>query len=353
MRRPDSGWRLAFARTLAWSLLLAGWLVLGALGQQAMPLAANGLVPLALWLIAIGSAVHLSRDVLLSTRALRGGVLAAGLSCAGALVWGGPAIAVAAVSWGALLVAASRVVRSIRGVAPHAAPPVVPAAIGAIVAWSIGAYAPMLAAPGVAGAAVLLASLLPRAAASRGCRAGLFDCALPLAPLAWRDPSAWGLHAARWSMLPMMATLAVMAPWCGESFSAAGWIAIHLAAMLLPACVLHAFGVRSRAEWIVLAMALGLAAWLSVPGWRGLMLMSVCQSAAWGLAWMTQLGGRAKPAPPRPIDALLPALVVFALGIAVAQHGPRALEMVQGAIAMVAIVGWGLARWPVAARRLS
>jgi len=199
---------------------------------------------------------------------------------------------------------------------------------------------------------LLLAGLLPRAAASRGCHSGLFDCALPLAlPAAWREPASWGLHAARWSMLPMMATLAVMAPWCSDAFglTTPQWAGIHLAAMLLPALVLHAVGLRLHsAAWATAAMVLGGLGLIGLSGWRGLMVMSACQSLAWGLAWFTQVDGAPAvraAARPRLIDAVAPALLVVMLGVALAHAGPVAVEALQGALALMAAVGLAACAW--------
>jgi len=59
------------ARTLAWALLFAGWLVLGALGARHAPLAAGALAPVALCLLTLGLASRAGASWWPSPRALQ------------------------------------------------------------------------------------------------------------------------------------------------------------------------------------------------------------------------------------------------------------------------------------------
>jgi hypothetical protein len=92
-----------------------------------------------------------------------------------------------ACGWAMLLVAASRTVKRLRrDRAPNA--PLAPAAAGGLLAWMLAGDPAALSFQGVALAlllaALVLAAPLPRqSAAAPGCRAGLFDCALPLGRL--------------------------------------------------------------------------------------------------------------------------------------------------------------------------
>jgi hypothetical protein len=347
MRRPEA-WRLPVARSAAWALLVGGWLALGELGRSHWPLWADGLGALALWLAAVGGALAVTRGRRRTTAAMRWQLPLAGLLCAGpllVLVAGGPrwVLALLAPAWGAALVAASHAVRLLRAARPdpaRPAPPFGPALAGAALAWAV-------AGSGMALATMLLlvpvglALLLPSHAAAGACRAGLFDCALPLADAPpWRDPAAWPAWAARSAMLPMMAALAGMSAWC----SAVGWpapamTAAHLAAMLLPPWLLrHRVPGRIDAAVMLLALAAGLLAVLARPGLDGLMAASLCHAVAWGLAWRLAL---ACPAAPRPATAAVwrPALAVLLLGVALAATGPVALMVLHGLLGALALAG--------------
>jgi hypothetical protein len=364
--------KLAVARTFAWALLLSGWLVLGSLGQLHLPLFAHGLFPVTLWLATAGIMFHVGQGVLVSGRVLRLFIAALGVLVGACLLWatrGGGALAVcaAAVGWGVLLVAASRAVRLMRA-DRRPPPPVASAAVGALLAWAW--FGEPMASPSWATAAVLpcialaLGWMLPREAAARGCRTGLFDCALPMtAQLPWRDPSAWGTHCARWTMLPMMATLVVMAQWCGgdAGITATQWVGLHLAAMLLPPLALMSLPRSPRVQawsraWPTAAMAIGLVLLVAMPGLRGLMAMSLCHSVAWGLAWFAVMSRppamrRAAPistAPTRLTAALYPAFAVLGIGLALGDFGPAALEAVQAGLGLVATVGAIFAWWRTA-----
>ena len=117
--------RLCLARTVAWALLLGGWLVLGTLGRQQLPQSAGGQLPVALWLATLAGALALAGHWRASVLALRSGLLASGLAAALALAWPDRSAALllcAAVAWALLLVAASLVVRGLRRLQPGPAP---------------------------------------------------------------------------------------------------------------------------------------------------------------------------------------------------------------------------------------
>jgi hypothetical protein len=369
--------RLWMARTLAWALLLSGWLVLGALGRQYLPGWAAGQWAPALWLAVIGLLLAGVARRSPALRTLRfvlpvaGGAAALALAAAGR-GGGAGAIAAAAVAWAGLLVAASLGVRALRQVQPRRpAAPLLPALLGALAAWVLAGD--VVALPGradrvagaLAGAALLLAALLPaRAVLKQGCRSGLFDCSLPLLTArGWRDTARWPLQAAALAMLPMMATLPLLAEWCaGPGRSPAAMVLLHLAAMVLPALGAQAWlrraGPLQQAGVVgalLVAGALAPAAW---PGVDGLMAGALLQAAAWSLAWAGPMMARpvlangcscgaAAEGPARAACAAVPgaamAAGVLAVGAAVDTAGPVVLAAVHAALGLAAAAGLALA----------
>jgi hypothetical protein len=352
--------RLTLARTLAWTLLFAGWLVLGEAGQRQLPLWAGGMVPVALWLAGMGVLLGLLQGRSMSMGRLRTVLLAAGsvLACIGLVPGRSAPVLLAALAWSLLLVAASLAVQALRRATPSRPPaPLVPATGGALLAWSLVSLPGASVWPGVAiaAAALALALLVPRGAApAPACRGGLFDCSLP-----WPDPARW-LRVADWprqtallAMLPMMATLPAMAGWCRSDWglSPASSTLWHLAAMLLPALLLRRWLARAgergqRVSVTVMMLASGGALWVS-PGLGGLMFAALLQAVAWSLAWsgpMLRPAGEASREPRSSttgaaIRLLAPALLVLALGTFTADVGPGALRAMQALLAMLALAG--------------
>ena len=290
-RSPASRLAHAAPEALAWGLFAGGWLVLGALGRATSVLWFAGLAPVGAWLVTAGALSAFGRRA----RPSRGTVIVAAAVTGASLAWcarfGDAAAALlAAAGWGVLSCAASR---------------------------SAGALAPACA----------------------------------VAPQALADPACWPAFAARWAMLPMMAALAVSPDWCaGLGLSTRQDVALHLAAMLLPAAVLRG---RVSPAWIALAMAASLAALAAWPGVRGWAALSLLQALAWGLAVPRREDVRAMRA--SPWWTVAPGLVVFALGALVAAFGLPGLVLVQAALALASLAGagaWMLARaWPHAPRR--
>ena len=347
------GWRLAGARTLAWALWIGGWLVIGASGHRQWPLAAGGLLPLALWLLGIGLLLVPARP--LPNAALVAGAIG-GAAAASFGLWQQAPLPLAA-GWALLVVAASRCVRRLRqGRRPGT--PLRPAAAGALLAWAVAGdpglpLPPVVLATLLLAAATALALLLPRGAASTPpCRAGLFDCALPVAALApWRDATQWPQAAALLAMLPMMAALPALAEGC----SAGGWpprsaSALHLASMLLPPLLLGLPGLRlpaaRRPALIGLLLLAGGVALLAWPGFEGLMAAALLHGSAWGCAWGGPLAAGERPAPgPRPLVAATGvALLLLLLGAALGASGPAALQLTHALLAACGGVGL-LATW--------
>jgi hypothetical protein len=335
--------RLAAARTLAWALWLLGWLLLGEFGHRRLPLWFGGLLPLALWLLAIGALLSIRRP-------LPAPGLALGLTMAALLAaWGlADSSTMATVSgWALLVVGASRVVRQLRRGRPQGAP-LAPACAGALLAWALAGAPAWIHGAALPLIALLLALLMPwRGAPASGCRAGLFDCALPIAAWGpWREAARWPHSAALLAMLPMMAGLPLLADAC----SAAGWpprteSALHLAAMLLPPLLLQVplrvLADRSRQGWIaLLLLAGGAALWLQ-PGVQGLMAAMLLHGLAWSVAWGgTMAAGQRQPdGPPPLVAATLAALLLLSLGAAVALRGLDALVTVHAALALCGAVG--------------
>jgi hypothetical protein len=375
--------RLAVARALAWCLWLGAWLVLGTLGRHWSPLWAGGVWPMALCLLSVGAGMAGLARGGLTVRALRGLLLLLALWVSGALLslmhgGGAWALVQAAIAWGLLLVAASQAVKQMRQGLPRAPAPVLPALAGAVLAWGLGVAA-LRAAEGMFGVSLvvlglgggLAAMVSPAAQALRGCRAGLFDCAWPVPPAsAWQAPRQWPLVAARLSMLPMMAALPLMGEWCATALSRAPAVdlALHLAAMLLPAAAvrLHCPGwLQRHPAWPVLGLQwASVAALMWQPGMAMLSLTALLQAMAWSLAWSIPLLPQSLPDRGVPRDAphgalglgraALAGAGVVAWGASLAEWGPVAWMAAQWVGALLALAGavivainrWG--RWALA-----
>lgn len=405
--------------------LLLGWVVLGALGRQWVPLWVGGLAPVAVWLATIGAALALGQRRTLSGPALRGTVTgcgaAAALGCvllptggqpvASFQTTGSAAIASVlgvALAWGLLLVAASRVVQGLRQASraawhptPHPgawtmspARPALAAALavsGLLGLGGVGLLLPPALLASVLGVSgVLLAGLAATRDRSTGCHSGLFDCALPFSaarsaaggragPVAPRPAEPQGTAGAaepamavaatrfaltldigacaRLTMLPMMASLALMLELCvGPGGPPVALLAFaHLVAMVLPAVVL---GLPAGAEWVGPQRRLALAGLALLAGGGVLlkgfqlshwMAASLLHALAWGLAWSARLDGRSTGASSRedraprraaiatmPARAAFPALAVLAMGAGVQLGGPAVLMALHLAIAGLA-----------------
>lgn len=345
--------RLALARTLAWTLLMAGWFGLTQLAERhaATPLPAFALV--AGWLLALGVAASSSARLAARSWWLRALLLASALIAAGALLGASQGSGLlllwpAMLSWALLVALASATVRALRHAAPRrAAAPVLPAAAGATLAvLAVGESAePVRLAALLAIAAAVLVLLVPAggpSAARPGCRAGLFDCALPAWPHeAWREPSRWPLLIAMLAMLPMMAALPQMLVLCSaEGLKPPVLLAAHLVAMFGPALLWpRAWPMRWRVSACALLLVLGGAVRWWQPSQAALWAM-LAQGAAWSLAWSGQLGDAGTRATPRSAPwraALGHAALALGLGLAVTLAGPRALQGAQIALAGAAL----------------
>jgi hypothetical protein len=404
------------ARAIAWALLLSAWLGLGSLGaEHAVAVPGGASLPLVVWLVGVGALLAWRVGARGSPGALTTSMAVLALAGVGALValrTGGaaaPAIVVLALAWAGLTVGASRVVHGWRrrlrndprlhGAALPS--PAGAALAGAAIAWTAAGDLLMLrhALPGLAlvlAAPVAMAWLSARAerrpaqvpagtpgsAVGAGkvasddpvddpvdkravptvpagtCRAGLFDCSLPLpGPEGWRIVPRWPLHAATWAMLPMMVALPAMAAWCSD----AGWsvrttTAVHLAAMLVPGALARRWLARCPATAVAAGvtglLVAGVAAPWFAPGLTGLMALSIVHAFAWSLAWGWQL---ASPEARRTAHggqglagAGATAVAVVGLAAALSASGPAALTVVHGAIAALALAAWAV----IAARAL-
>ena len=374
------------------------------------------MAPLVAWLAAIGLSLWLGRGRVLPPLVLRVFVVACGgvaalltalLPMGGATLIAGAGLSpstlllvvgVAAV-WGLLLVLASRVVKGLRtrlasstvagagrpsfALSSPAGPSLGAAAlVGGVMSFAgDGAFV----APGTVGglllaAAVVLALLAAGGAPVRGCHSGLFDCALPIPT--FHSLSSPGMVLAlegslgaapllrllgRLTMLPMMASLALMLELCagGGLTQPALLITAHLACMLIPAALLDGTWLGRwltpalRVATAGLALILGGALLLAGPNLVGWMLASLAHGAAWGLVWSAGLDGprlqpsrvpvgpaggeESPPSGPRwrhgwisLLLALLPAGVVLTLGVGVETWGPVTFMLTHGALALAA-----------------
>jgi len=350
----------------AWALLLAGWVGIGGVALALTPslLGVHALV--ALWLLSLGVAATVATRDSLRPRSRRIGLGLCAALAATALVWsthdgGLPALVVAVCGWAALTALASGVVRSVRlSQAARPRPPIVAASLGAICA------ALVLADPGDAQALVLrLVALVVAAAVTLGmlqigerhanpasrCRAGLFDCSLPAWPMgAWHDVQQWPALLAGLAMLPMMAALPMMAVWCrAQSIAPQAMVALHFAAMFVPALVLR----RSIARWsprtlslvcaALLASGAAAAIWASPP--FDMLCVAIAHGAAWSVAWTGQLWSpeRRSSQGTSPLCALAIgyAALTMLVGLAVDQHGPAGLSIAHAVLGITAGLAWG------------
>jgi hypothetical protein len=368
MRRPDATLartaRGAAACALAWALTLAGWLALGALGRATTPLWFAGLAPLACWL-ALSVALMTGRA---SPSLPRGGdpvaTLAAGLVAAVAFISaarGGSAIAafVAAGAWAVVSSAAWRAagVEAATASARRAQLAlIVPAIAGATLAWWVagdldGGVTLVTAtrlALFVLGSSALLAPLARhRLPPAEGVAAS--SCLIPSSASA--GAGSWAAAAARWTMLPTMAAMGVAGDWCASGgVTARDAMALHFAAMLVPALVVSLAGKRlNGSAWIVAAMLAGVGASLAWPGARGWLAMSLLHAAAWSLAWAQAARRAPAVARTRPAShvraAALPALAVLALGIVLSRFGIAGLVAVHAGLGLASATGalaWAL-----------
>lgn len=379
---------LAAGRVLAWALLIGGWLALGSLGRQHLPLIAGGFLPMAMWLLVTGITLVWARQRRWLASDVRALLLAGGLVSAAGLAWTphSPALGLTglACGWAMVLVGASLTVRSLRRHAHHAAPPATTALIGAGLAWLawVTTASAMSSGHGVLWLGALVVLLLcgplhTDGPAIQACRSGLFDCALAQGTTRdWRHPNRWPAAIAALAMLPMMATLAVLDDACSVSGLPAGSSAgLHLLAMLGPAWMLRRRRIPQQVAATVLAalLSLGGIAMLLWPGQTGWMLAALAQGMAWSVAWAGRWHAHAKQepvvdpqrqAPGSPIAAqttnrawhvLAPFVATasfsLALGALWSSIGPGALNWIHGTLAVAGSFAGVVALWPFLGQR--
>jgi hypothetical protein len=353
-------WRVQLARTLAWALLLGGWVGLGSFTQGLSSGQWQAFSLLALWLLALGALAALIGRLPLSRWWLCGLLVGAGLLAARGLfvaTHGGGAAALlpALLAWALVVALASAAVRACRFAARTRVPiPVPAAATGAALAWlcvgdmtDLPTLGPRLMFGALLACASLAALLPHRSGARDGCRAGLFDCSLPSWPLqGWRDPQRRPVLLASLVMLPMMCSLPWMVSLCrSDAVSPPAVLAVHFVAMFLPAlCIARrpSFA-RHAANVCATLLALGALVLVTAPGasaWWGLAL---AHGAAWSVGWAVQLGdhGVRNPGHAAPLaGAALNAGFLLVLGLAASFIGLQALT------------GWHVALGSVAAASL-
>lgn len=368
--------RLLLARASAWALLLAGWVGLGSVALVLASGTVEAFALVAAWLLALGAVARVALPDgphgLARWGLLFGAAVIAVLALLASTRGGGlAALFVALLAWAALTALASGVVRRLRLVqALPPGPPVGAAALGALVAGlvlgdpsDLPALTVRLALL-VGALALLLAALqvgAPAVTQARRCRAGLFDCSLPAWPAgAWRDLHQWPGLLAGLAMLPMMAALPLMAAWCRtDAIAPQATVLLHLAAMFLPALLLHGPIARgsprlAAAVCTIALLAGAIAALWAPPPWH-LLLLAAAHGTAWGLAWAGQLWspqrrGRDGSSPLR--AALGYALLTFGFGFVVQGFGAAGVVAVHAALAGAALLAWcaGLGRDAVVVR---
>jgi hypothetical protein len=360
--------RLTLARAIAWSLLVAGWVGLGAFATVLAPSTVVAFALIALWLFALGAAARVSLRG--SAWARRAALALCALAVAASLVVaahgaGMLALLPALVAWAALTALASGVVRNLRLLQPvPPGPPVAAATLGALAAalvlgdiGDLAALAVRLALFVVVAAGALMA--LQRAdaafpARASGCRAGLFDCSLPAWPSgAWRDARSWPTLLAGLAMLPMMAALPLMVAWCrAQAVPPQAMVLLHLAAMFVPALLLRHFVARwsgnALASVCAGCLVAGAVCVLQAPApwdWIGL---ATLHGAAWGLAWAGQLWaperrGRDGTSPLRAATGY--ALLTLGFGMVVEQFGAGGVAATHATLGLAALAAWGAGYW--------
>jgi hypothetical protein len=360
------GWRLQLARSLAWALLLAGWMGLGSLSLLLTPSHRAAFALVAVWLLALGASAELLRRWPLPRWGLRAALLTAAAAAALAMTAslqgrGQGVLALAWLAWATVVALASVTVRRCRqGVAQRAGPPVAAAAVGAaLVCWGVGDLAdlpglvPRLVL-GVLGGAVMLAALCPPGPTpAGGCRAGLFDCSLPTWSVAhWRQPRSWPVALASLVMLPTMCSLPLTLALCSsDRVPGQAVLGLHLAAMFLPAL----WAVGRPVTWLrhaplacAMLLALGAALILRWPGPVGWWSITLTHGVAWSLAWATQLHRHDVPAahhhPLR--SAAFNAALVLALGVSLDATGLFAISAWHVALGLAAALAWLWCRLP-------
>jgi hypothetical protein len=196
---------------------------------------------------------------------------------------------------------------------------------------------------------LLLRWRVKEGAPTPGCRAGLFDCSLPAWPEgAWRDGMQWPILLAGLAMLPMMASLPLMAAWCRvDSVAPQTMVLLHLAAMFGPALIFD----QMIARWplrvlsfvcaVLLASGAVMVAWAASP--FDLLGLAVAHGAAWGIAWSGQLWGpeRRGRQGVSPLRAAIGyALFTLVFGLIVEQAGTRGIAVVHASLGLVAASVW-------------
>ena len=361
--------RLTVARATAWALLLSGWVGLGGVALSLTPSLLGVYALVAFWLLALGIAATIATRDSLRPRSRRAGLLVCAALTAVALAWstrdgGLPALFVALCAWAGLTALASGVVRSVRLAQPvRPAPPIVAASLGALcAAIAIADPADARALSLRLGALVLVAAVAlallqigerPGATASR-CRAGLFDCSLPAWPAgAWHDAQQWPALLAGLAMLPMMAALPMMVAWCrADTIAPQGMVALHFAAMFVPALLMRGAITRWSPRVLPLVCTVLLAAGAAMLVWAAspfnLLGVGLAHGAAWSLAWTGQLWSpeRRSRQGTSPLRAGIGyAALTMVVGAAVEHHGPSGLAITQAALGLAAVLafGYGLA----------
>lgn len=370
MKAPAPGTaRLTTARAAAWTLLLSGWVGLGAFAQVLAPSVAAAFALVALLLLALGVAAVVGTRDNLRAGVRRAALLlfaAVGAAALVASVRGGglAALLLALLAWAALTALASGVVRRLRfAAAARPGPPIGAASLGALCAaialGDVGDLPALALRLGllVMLAAVGLAALQPAdapGASGNRCRAGLFDCSLPAWPAgAWNDPRQWPALLAGLAMLPMMAALPLMVAWCRvDAIAPQTMVLLHLGAMFAPALLFRrtigAWSVRVLATVCAGCLAVGALFVLFAPSPWHLLGVAVAHGAAWGLAWAGQLWspdrrGRQGASPLR--ASIGYAVLTLAFGVLVDRYGAAGVGAAHATLGALAVLAWIGGSW--------
>jgi hypothetical protein len=342
--------RLQSARTLAWLLLLCGWIGLGSVVQTLASSVLAGFAVMALWLLATGTCAEALRRSRFSAGAIRVALPCAGIAVTAALATASHGssdarLVALVLAWAVAIALASVAVRACRnGTNPPHGSPIASGAAAAALAWTmvgdptdLGVLEVRLAGAALV-ACIALALLWPRLVPSPagGCRAALFDCALPAWPRLNDQPSRkWPLMFAALVMLPMMCGLPLMMSLCrGEAFGSRAVLGLHLAAMFLPALATLRWPLPSRftARACAGLLLVGGMAPFIVGGAIGWSTLVIAQGGAWSLAWAVRSRpGTGRTAERGPLlqapltGAAVSALMVLGFGFALDLGGLTAL----------------------------
>lgn len=349
MTRPRSG-ILLLPEAMAWALTSAGWLGLTGLGQWLAPFQVAAYWPLAAYLLIGGLAAQRlqRRQAYPASPALRPALLAALFVALAALIWTTSSLALAVLAgglWALLGIAASSTDRRAPGRSAGWAAMAGAVLGGVLLGGRMDGPSILVA---LAILSLLAAGLAVLAKAPRGAYAHL-GCGFPAA--CGLGPGHWPEAAATLAMIPMMTALPAMAGRCAsDALPVQAMVGAHLVAMFLPALLLASVTgplaparVRLLAGLLMVAGALPLAVGVADATY-GVLVVTLCQGAAWGVVWLSrrQAGAEATGGLPA---AVLPGALASATGVVTTADSLNGFDNIHLALGVLAGAGLPWLGW--------